>query len=252
LDEIRSYSDGGGDFGIDFEFSPPEPQPDKHQDGEVFGLNVSIRADEGRMYRTYFTNWRGVEAIGTVWSILDRTPLGPQEEWGDTGRSSRGTRDSDSRGQCAVSTRRCPRAWAGTCSVPRAIAARPLSRSSFAGCHPTRPASSERCDQRSTSSAGGPANQPDTTVEGNHDASLCCRGERRAWQPARSRADQRRSRGARDPQFARDLRASAAARGKARLGRPARCARGGQRRGSTASRRRSSTWTLPNRLFANH
>jgi predicted dithiol-disulfide oxidoreductase (DUF899 family) len=27
---------------------------------------------------------RGVEAIGTVWSILDRTPLGRQEEWEDT------------------------------------------------------------------------------------------------------------------------------------------------------------------------
>src|SRR5262249_54943162 len=31
-----------------------------------------------------FTNWRGVEAIGTVWSILDRTSLGRQEEWEDT------------------------------------------------------------------------------------------------------------------------------------------------------------------------
>ena len=27
---------------------------------------------------------RGVEAIGTVWSFLDRTPLGRQEEWEDT------------------------------------------------------------------------------------------------------------------------------------------------------------------------
>src|SRR5262249_29054512 len=83
-DEIRCYSDGGGDFGIDFGFSPLEPQPDKHQDGEIFGLNVFIRDGEGRIYRTYFTNWRGVEAIGTVWSILDRTSLGRQEEWEDT------------------------------------------------------------------------------------------------------------------------------------------------------------------------
>jgi predicted dithiol-disulfide oxidoreductase (DUF899 family) len=83
-DNIPWYSDGKGDFGVDFGFSPPEPQPDQDQDGESFGFNVFIRDDEGRVYRTYFTNWRGVEAIGTVWSILDRTPLGRQEDWEDT------------------------------------------------------------------------------------------------------------------------------------------------------------------------
>ena len=81
---IPWYSDGEGDFGIDFDFSPPEPKPDEHQDGEMFGLNVFIRDDEGRVYRTYFTQWRGIEAVGTVWSILDRTPLGRQEEWEET------------------------------------------------------------------------------------------------------------------------------------------------------------------------
>jgi hypothetical protein len=40
--------------------------------------------DDGRVYRTYFTNWRAVEAIGTVRSILDRTPLGRYEDWEDT------------------------------------------------------------------------------------------------------------------------------------------------------------------------
>jgi predicted dithiol-disulfide oxidoreductase (DUF899 family) len=78
---IPWYSDGHGDFGIDFGFSPREPQPDQPQDGEVFGFNVFIRDDEGRVYRTYFTNWRGVEPIGSVWSILDRTPFGRQEDW---------------------------------------------------------------------------------------------------------------------------------------------------------------------------
>jgi predicted dithiol-disulfide oxidoreductase (DUF899 family) len=82
--EIPWYSDGNGEFGIDFGFSPPQPQPDQHQDGEIFGFNVFIRDDAGRVYRTYLTNWRGVEAIGTVWSILDRTPLGRQEEWEET------------------------------------------------------------------------------------------------------------------------------------------------------------------------
>jgi predicted dithiol-disulfide oxidoreductase (DUF899 family) len=96
-DGIPWYSDSKGDFGIDFGFSPPEPQPDQHQDGEIFGFTVFIRDDEGRVYRTYFTNWRGVEAIGTVWSILDRTPLGRQQRSGRTlprvvrrGRSSTG------------------------------------------------------------------------------------------------------------------------------------------------------------------
>ena len=46
-DEIPWYSDGKSDFGVDFGFSPPEPQPDKHQDGEIFGFNVFIRATRG-------------------------------------------------------------------------------------------------------------------------------------------------------------------------------------------------------------
>ena len=82
--DIPWYSDGRSEFGVDFGFSPPAPEPSRYQDGEIFGLNVFIRDDEGRVYRTYFTNWRGVEAIGSVWSILDRTPLGRQEEWEDT------------------------------------------------------------------------------------------------------------------------------------------------------------------------
>lgn len=45
-----------------------------------FGLNVFLRDGE-RIVRTYFTTSRGVEAIGTVWSLLDRTPLGRRETW---------------------------------------------------------------------------------------------------------------------------------------------------------------------------
>jgi predicted dithiol-disulfide oxidoreductase (DUF899 family) len=48
-----------------------------------FGLSVFLRHGD-RVFRTYFTNGRGVEAVGTVWSILDRTPLGRQETWEDT------------------------------------------------------------------------------------------------------------------------------------------------------------------------
>jgi predicted dithiol-disulfide oxidoreductase (DUF899 family) len=41
---------------------------------EWHGHNVFIR-DGGRVFRTYFTNWRGDEAMRTVWSFLDITPL---------------------------------------------------------------------------------------------------------------------------------------------------------------------------------
>jgi predicted dithiol-disulfide oxidoreductase (DUF899 family) len=83
-DQLPWYSDGNGDFGVDFGFSSPEPQPDQHQNGEIFGFYVFLHDDDGRVYRTYFSNWRAVEAIGTVRSILDRTPLGRYEDWEDT------------------------------------------------------------------------------------------------------------------------------------------------------------------------
>jgi hypothetical protein len=36
------------------------------------------------VYRTYFINNRGDEAMGSVWSYLDATPLGRQEKWEDS------------------------------------------------------------------------------------------------------------------------------------------------------------------------
>jgi predicted dithiol-disulfide oxidoreductase (DUF899 family) len=71
------------DFNIDFGVSPPTPQPDVYQDGETFGLSTFLRQD-GDIFRTYFTTGRGVEALGSVWSFLDLTPLGRQEEWEDS------------------------------------------------------------------------------------------------------------------------------------------------------------------------
>ncbi|MGA0603279.1 DUF899 domain-containing protein [Caulobacter sp. KR2-114] len=47
------------------------------------GHNVFIRDGE-QVFRTYFINSRGDEAIGTVWSYLDLTPLGRQEVWEDS------------------------------------------------------------------------------------------------------------------------------------------------------------------------
>jgi predicted dithiol-disulfide oxidoreductase (DUF899 family) len=50
---------------------------------EWHGHNVFFR-DGNRIFRTYFTNNRGDEALGTTWSYLDITPLGRQEVWEDS------------------------------------------------------------------------------------------------------------------------------------------------------------------------
>ncbi|MGI8461574.1 MAG: DUF899 domain-containing protein [Solirubrobacterales bacterium] len=73
--EIPWYSTTDGfskDFGMD----------------QYFRLNVFIR-DGDQIFRTYQTTGRGVEALGPIWTFLDLTPLGRQEDWEDTpeGRS---------------------------------------------------------------------------------------------------------------------------------------------------------------------
>jgi predicted dithiol-disulfide oxidoreductase (DUF899 family) len=50
---------------------------------EWHGHNAFIRDGE-RVFRTYFINSRGDEAMGTVWSYLDMTALGRQEIWEDS------------------------------------------------------------------------------------------------------------------------------------------------------------------------
>ena len=50
---------------------------------EWHGHNAFIRDGE-RVFRTYFINSRGDEAMGTVWNYLDMTALGRQEEWEDS------------------------------------------------------------------------------------------------------------------------------------------------------------------------
>jgi len=50
---------------------------------EWHGHNVFFRDGE-RVFRTYFINNRGDEAMGSIWSYLDATPLGRQEEWEDS------------------------------------------------------------------------------------------------------------------------------------------------------------------------
>src|SRR5262245_15148927 len=69
---IPWFSSAGTDFNRDFGATTEK--------GEMFGLSVFLR-DGGDVYRTYFTSGRGVEALGSVWTFLDLTPFGRQEEW---------------------------------------------------------------------------------------------------------------------------------------------------------------------------
>jgi predicted dithiol-disulfide oxidoreductase (DUF899 family) len=77
------FSSLGTSFSPDFGRGPETPQPEQPQDGEKFGLSAFIR-DGDAVYRTYFTTNRGVEALGPVWTLLDLTALGRQEEWEDS------------------------------------------------------------------------------------------------------------------------------------------------------------------------
>jgi predicted dithiol-disulfide oxidoreductase (DUF899 family) len=54
-----------------------------HGVDEWHGTNAFIRED-GKIFRTYFINSRGDEAMGTTWAYLDMTALGRQEEWEDS------------------------------------------------------------------------------------------------------------------------------------------------------------------------
>lgn len=86
LDKIEPYkkrmgwalpwrSSAASDFNLDFGLTTDE--------GETFGLSVFLR-DGTDIFRTYFTAGRGVEALGSVWTFLDLTPFGRQEEWEDS------------------------------------------------------------------------------------------------------------------------------------------------------------------------
>jgi predicted dithiol-disulfide oxidoreductase (DUF899 family) len=54
-----------------------------HGVNEWHGTNAFIREGDS-IYRTYFINNRGDEAMGTTWSYLDITALGRQESWEDS------------------------------------------------------------------------------------------------------------------------------------------------------------------------
>jgi predicted dithiol-disulfide oxidoreductase (DUF899 family) len=50
---------------------------------EWHGTNAFFREGDD-VYRTYFVNNRGDEALGSTWSYLDLTALGRQEQWEDS------------------------------------------------------------------------------------------------------------------------------------------------------------------------
>ena len=54
-----------------------------HGVDEWHGTNAFIRGGN-EVYRTYFVNNRGDEALGSTWAYLDLTALGRQEEWEDS------------------------------------------------------------------------------------------------------------------------------------------------------------------------
>lgn len=69
------YSSEGSDFNVDMGVTMAE--------GEEAGMSVFIRDDEGNVYRSYFSTARGLEHVGSPWTLLDLTPLGRSEDWQD-------------------------------------------------------------------------------------------------------------------------------------------------------------------------
>lgn len=68
------YSSEGSDFNRDLGLTTDE--------GENYGLSAFIHDDKD-VYRTYFTDGRGVEGLN-IWTFLDLTPLGRLEDWQDS------------------------------------------------------------------------------------------------------------------------------------------------------------------------
>jgi predicted dithiol-disulfide oxidoreductase (DUF899 family) len=54
-----------------------------HGVGEWHGTNAFVREGDS-VFRTYFVNDRGDEAMGSTWAYLDVTALGRQEDWEDS------------------------------------------------------------------------------------------------------------------------------------------------------------------------
>ncbi len=70
--DLPWVSSFGSDFNYDFNAT--------NDDGENHVVSVFLR-DGDDIYRTYYTDQRGVEHLGSHWTWLDLTPFGRQEPW---------------------------------------------------------------------------------------------------------------------------------------------------------------------------
>ena len=73
--DLPWYSSLHSDFNYDFNATNGE--------GENHVTSVFLR-DGDDIYRTYYTDQRGVEYLGSHWTYLDLTPFGRQEPWEDS------------------------------------------------------------------------------------------------------------------------------------------------------------------------
>lgn len=86
---VPFYSSLASDFNYDFHVTlDPEVAPLEYNyrpvdfTGEVHGLSVFFRHDDGRVLHSYSTYARGCEQLLGPFNLLDMTPLGRQEEAG--------------------------------------------------------------------------------------------------------------------------------------------------------------------------
>lgn len=77
------YSSYGSDFNQDMGVTSCHCDAPDTDRGERHGISVFLRDGE-RVFRTYFSGKRGVEYLGSLWSYLDLTPYGRQENWEDS------------------------------------------------------------------------------------------------------------------------------------------------------------------------
>lgn len=77
------YSSLDSDFNYDMGVSTGERDDPTTDRGERHGVSVFLRQGDD-VCRTYFTGRRGVEYLGSLWSYLDLTPYGRQEDWEDS------------------------------------------------------------------------------------------------------------------------------------------------------------------------
>src|SRR5688572_17644747 len=56
----------------------------KERTSQLILCVASLLRNGAEIFHTYFTDGRGVEHLGSVWTFLDLTPYGRQEDWEDS------------------------------------------------------------------------------------------------------------------------------------------------------------------------